>query len=355
MRLFIYLSLLIACQQWHLLQAAVTDEIHKWTLRDTEDEQEYSSGDASDSAHSWLQYTRDGSVVQPATVEDVDGLEQYLHTRPDIFTDGPNSRLESYVGEQMEDGPNKIDAETRVNRRPTAIRQEASLPMAGTVLDEVESTNFYPEYAVGILENGCTAFLIGPCHALTTANCVYNSTAGEFVDDLDMWRGRKADVYLDHMVWTSVIIPRSYSLSPSNESDWALIIFNRHSISTVWLKMGFSENIYNIPYTIYGYLGSKPYGTMYSTVCRSRTEEPESENILNIQCGSDECFEGGPLLRGFNFKRSKMPVVYGVSRSSCESYNFSHNSIVFQPDLFWSLCYFMSDNGFDARCAISST
>ena len=107
----------------------------------------YSSGDASDSAHSWLQYTRDGSVVQPATADDVDRLEQYLHTRPDIFTAGPNSRLESYVGEQMEDGPNKIDGETRVNRRPTAIRQEASLPLAGTVLDEVESTNFYPEYA----------------------------------------------------------------------------------------------------------------------------------------------------------------------------------------------------------------
>ena len=350
------LLLLIAGLQLHELQAARMDQVHDWTLRDAEDEAEpeYASGDASESAHSWLQYTRDGSVVQSATVEDVDRLEEYLRTRPDIFTAGPNSHLESYVPEQMEDGPNKVDEVKRVNRRPSPVRQEDSVPTAGTLLDEVDSTNFYPEYAIGILENGCTAFLIGPCHALTTAHCVYNSTTDEFVDDLNMWRGRKGDIYLDQMTWTSVIVPRNYTASPSSESNWALIIYDRHTLSGVWLKMGFSENIYNIPYTIYGYLSSKPFGTMYSTVCRSRTEEPENENILSVQCGSDECFDGGPLLRGYNFKRSKMPVVYGVSLSSCDSYSFSHNSLVFQPDLFWSLCYFMSENGFDARCAIKS-
>ena len=352
--------LLLVLGLLHVTCAAVLDEAaHEWTLRDTEDDGEepgYFSGEASESANSWLQYSRDGDgAVQAATVDDVDRLQEYLRTRPDIFTAGPNSQLESYVGEQMEDGPNKIDGVKRVNRRPSAVRTD-TLPMAGTVLDEVESANFYPEFAIGILDNGCTTFLVGPRHALTAAHCVYNSSSEEFDVNLDMWRGRKGNEYLDQMLWSRVIIPQSYSVSPSDQDNWALIIFQRESLSTVWLKLGFSEEIYNMPYTLYGYLSSKSYGTMYTTVCRSRAEEPEEgEQVLNVQCGSDECFDGGPLLRGYNFRRSKMPVVYGVSFSSCDSYDFSHNNVLFQPTLFWTLCYLMSENGFDARCAIKAT
>lgn len=309
------------------------------------------SGEESLGPRAWIQYTRDGSA-RTATVHHVQGLEQYLSSRPNIFTAGPNALLESYAGEQMEDGPNKEDRVKRVNRRPTAIRDDSI--EGNNFLEVVQSTNFYPEFAVGILENGCTAFLIGPRHALTTAHCVYNSTTSEFIDSLDFWRGRKQQYYLEQIQWESVIIPRNFTISPLDENNWALIVFSSASTSAVWLKIGFSENINDFPYTMYGYLSGKPYGAMYSTVCRSETQNPESENVFNLMCSSDECFDGGPLLRGYNFKRSKMPVAYGISLSSCDSYDFSHNSLVFQPELFWSLCYFMSENGFDARCAIHS-
>ena len=341
------------------LQAAVPldEAAHSWTLRDTEDDdadEDYASGAPSQSENSWVTYSRNGGV-QLATVVEVETLEQYLHTRPDIFTAGPTARLESFVGEQMEDGPDKIDTVHRVNTRPT-IEREESLPVAGTVLDAVASTNFYPEFAIGLLENGCSAFLIGPRHALTAAHCVFNSSENSFSDRLDMWRGRNVDIYLDHMVWLEVIISHQYFLSASENHDWALIIYNKPSTSGVWLKMGFSENIYNVPYTVFGYLGNKAYGVMYSTVCRSHSETstPNSQ-LLNVQCGSDECFEGGPFLRGYNFQRSKMPVAYGVSLSSRDSYSFSHNNVIFQPDLFWSLCYLLFEDGFDAQCTLKSS
>lgn len=350
--------ILLLASSLHFLHAAVVEDEHSWTLRDTEDDDEetsQASGDQSQSEKSWVTYIRSGDV-NFATVDEVELLQEYLRDRPDIFTAGPKARLESYAEEQMEDGPDKVDTVKRVNPRPSPERPKG-LPVAGKVLDTIASTNFYPEFAVGILENGCTAFLVGPRHAITAAHCVYNSTSSSFSEDLDMWRGRNLDTYLSHMTWSEVIMSYKYYVSGEEKDDWALIIYNKASSSGVWLKMGFSETIYNVPYTMFGYLSSKTYGVMYSTVCRSLAEGSQDgthDRVLNVQCGSDECFEGGPLLRGYNFQHSKMPVVYGVSHSSCASYSFSHNSVVFQPDMFWSLCFFMSQTGFNPKCELKA-
>lgn len=354
MRLTVILLLASLLQ---LLHAAAIEEEHKWTLRDTEDDDAdagLGSGEESRNENSWVRYINSSGDVHLATVDEADGLRQYVSTRPDIFTAGPKARLESYAGEQMEDGPVKVDTVERVNPRPTAEREEG-LPVAGTVLDVVASANFYPEFAIGILENGCSAFLIGPRHALTAAHCVYNFNTSSFSAGLNLWRGRNVEAYLESMTWSEVIMPHKYFVSAAEEDDWALIIYSKPSSSPVWLKIGFSENIYNVPYTLFGYPSSNAYGVMYSTVCRSLAEGSTmqtNDQLLNVQCGSDECFEGGPLLRGYNFQHSKMPVVYGIALSSCASYSFSHNNVVFQPDLFWSLCYFMSQSGFNAQCTL---
>ena len=348
--------LLVSLGLLHILQAAVVDESERWTLRDTEDDdesEEFASGAKSESEKAWITYSRSGDL-HAATVDEVETLEQYLRSRPDVFSEGAKARLESYAGEQMEDGPNKVDPVSHVNPRPAAEREER-LPMASAVLDVVHSTNFYPEYAVGLLENGCTAFLVGPQHALTAAHCVYNSTEESFAEELDMWRGRIGNAFLGRMTWSKVVISHEYFVSSDEQQDWALIVYTKPSSSPVWLKIGYSEGIYNVPYTMFGYLSSQAFGVMHSTVCRSRGEDSSQDQLLSIQCGSDECFEGGPLLRGYNFQRSKMPIVYGISHSSCDSYSYSHNNVIFQPDLFWSLCYFMSLHGFDAQCMIKGS
>lgn len=353
--------LLLVAALLQSLHAAVIDEEQRLTLRDTEDgdvdDAGGSAGVESTSENSWVRYSKNGGV-HLATVDEVELLERDVLSRPDIFTEGQGARLESYAGEQMEDGPDKLDTDEHVNPRPKADREEG-LPVAGTVLEVVASTNFYPEFAVGVLDNGCTAFLIGPRHALTSAHCVYNYNSSSFSDNLDMWRGKNSQIYLSRMTWSDAIIPRNYYVSATDQDDWALVIYSKPSTSHVWLKIGFSENVYNVPYTMFGYLSSKAYGVMYSTMCRSRAEgapeNAEDDQLLNVQCGSDECFDGGPLLRGYNFQRSKMPVAYGISLSTCDSYSFSHNNVIFQPDLFWTLCSFMSAYGFDAQCSLKSS
>ena len=224
--------------------------------------------------------------------------------------------------------------------------------MVGQNLEEVESTNFYPQYAVGILENNCTAFLIGQRHALTTASCVYDYDSGYWSGDLDFWRGRNGDQYLEKMLWEHVTIPAKFFVTGDHIHNWALITFTDHagSRSPVWLKMAHSQKVHDIVMTVYGYLpDDRPWGTMYSSVCRSDHTQEDTKSLA-IQCGSDQKFSGGPILKGYNFKRSKMPLVYGISIAY--DYSFAHKAVNFHLDLFWSLCHLMQKEGFDARLSL---
>lgn len=331
---------------------------HGWTYRDTEEDEfdaqngAQGSGEQSQSEMAWVSYGKSGSV-HSATVSEVNRLLEYVGMQPNVTAAGPRASLVSFTGVQMEDGPEKEDSIKRTNPRPAAERS-SELPLAGEVLDMVPSTNFYPEFAIGILENGCTAFLIGPRHALTAAHCVYDFNASSFNENLNLWRGRNLDTYLGLLAWSEVIVPINYFLSGVERDDWALIIYNEISASPVWLKIGYSKRIYNAPFTAYSYLSNKPYGVMYSTICRSQTENSAvhtDPQLINIWCSTVECFDGGPVLRGYDFQRSKMPVANGIVLSNA-SYSLSHNTVVFQPDLFWSLCYHMAEHGFNAQCRI---
>ena len=329
-----------------------------WTYRDTEEDEfdarneAPGSGEQSQSEMAWVSYRKNGSV-HSATVSEVSRLLEYVGMQPNFTDAGPRASLATVTGVQMEDGPEKEDSVKRTNPRPAAERS-SDLPLVGEILDVVPTTNFYPEFAVGILDNGCTAFLIGPRHALTAAHCVYTFNASSFSDNLNLWRGRNLDAYLELMAWSEVIVPINYFLSGAERDDWALIVYSEPSASPVWLKIGYSKRIYNSPFTAYSYISNEPYGAMYSTICRSQTENSAvhtDPQLITIWCSTVEGFDGGPVLRGYDFQRSKMPVVNGIVLSNA-SYSISHNTVVFQPDLFWSLCYHMAENGFNAQCHI---
>ena len=301
----------------------------------------------SDNDKAWVTYKKnEGSSF--VSVSKVSSLLHYISLQPNFTAAGQRARLMTITSEQMEDGPPKMDSTMRTNNDREGFAE-------GTAEDDgvltASSINFYPEFAVGILENGCTAFLIGPRHALTTAHCVYNSNTSSFNEDLNFWRGRNGKMYLQHMVWSQVIVPFSYVVSGSKSDNWALIIYKRHSVSPVWLKIGFSRRIYNVPYTVDFYHDTKAYGTLYSVKCRSQAENTTNApnpKVTTIRCRTEERFNGAPLLRGTNFRRSMMPEVYGIVFGDTTS-TVLHESIVFQPDLFWSLCYHMSATGFDAK------
>ena len=290
-------------------------------------------GDSMDSL-CWIERTREGNVSFCSS-EDISNFLQYL------LSHQANSRLEatSNAPQQMEDGPlNEIlpkpETKTRVSE------------YTGDFMEKIDGKEiyFYPNYAIGILENGCTAFLISPRHALTTAHCVYDYNNQTWNEQLDFYRGKVNNSDLSKMDWSHVVIPCSYHSDGDGELDWAIITYAHDTPSPVWLRIAYSPDVSDKVVTIYSYLDKTQ---LYSIICRSNIEQ-NNHHFITLTCGSDLKFDGGPVLRGYQFMRSKTPPVYGISVS--HQFSYLRKAIKFDSQLFWLLCYLMSTEEVPIEC-----
>lgn len=69
----------------------------------------------------------------------------------------------------------------------------------------------FPFTAVGQLRNGCTAFLVGPCHLITVAHCVYDPGKDIWWPGLEFFPGRNAPEWepLGRTSWTQTKVSNS--------------------------------------------------------------------------------------------------------------------------------------------------
>lgn len=333
-----------------------------WTFLDQEidlqDHESLVSGSGSGSAtlddfdeikYQWLKRFNTGELQVANNVE-IDDLVEFIaeHHKDDYRFEA--TLVSQAALTQMEDGPTKLVEEKDKRPRTLPGGADADLVIDGQTLEEVDAINYYPQYAVGILDNNCTAFLISPRHALTTANCVYQYDTGEWEDELDFWRGRNGDEYLSKMCWKHVVISGKFFITGDSVYNWALITFTEDTASPVWLKMAYSPSVHDVAMTIYGYLpDDHPSGVMYSTICHSDYFQNDT-NSLSVQCGTGQKFSGGPILKGYNFQQSKMPLVHAISIAY--HFSYAHEAVNFHPSLFWTLCYLMHNDGFDAKCGL---
>ena len=315
------------------------------TLVDQEDDDDFDSENVAQGSGctdncGWVRHHINGETFI-ARPDELDNLDEFL-----LQNEIPlavNQIVASARPRQMEDGPYRVVGD-RAPRKPETVDRVVA---QGQTLDLVSSSNYYPEYAIGIMENGCTGFLISPFHLLTTAHCVYEHTTDTWNEELQFFRGRNDDKYLGMMDWVNVMIPYDFYTSGDAEHNWALITYNKRS--PVWIRIGHTPVVSDLTYTLYGYLRDKEWGALYSTVCRSDMYQPSS-GCIAMQCGTDEKINGGPVMGGYNFRRSKMPLAYGISIN--EDYEYAHNVVRFNSKLFWTLCYFMKNGSHDPGCKL---
>lgn len=288
---------------------------------------------STDNRLQWVTYNRRG-MERVAGSEMVQVFAEYLASKP--FSPDPSS-FEAQSTFQMEDGPEFTDP-VKHNFPSVAEKSTNTSDVSPNTLQRIAHAYYNPEYAIGLLDNGCTAFLISPQHALTAAQCVYNYSANTWSTELDFWRGKNGAFYLQRLTWKRVTIPYGFYNSGAENQNWALLQFLEKS--PVWLTLAYSNRIQDISLTMYGYLQDRQLVNMYSTVCQSNAVQHKAKQ-LEMQCSSDEVFTGGPVMKGFQYK---VPVVYGVSIGQ------TNQTIHIHSELFWFACYSMEDDEFDPRC-----
>ena len=291
---------------------------------------------------SWVKYTKNGGIAQRATSAELSLFQKYYSGV------NPEAAGESVASKAMEDGPFIM---VDVNSTETEEVADPELNLAkhkltGQYLEQISDQDvyFYPAFAIGILENGCSAFLIGPRYALTSAQCVFNQDALQWSEELDFWRGQDMNNYISRMEWESVVISSSFYTNESTQADWAMITYTTNTKSPVWLKIATVPNMDRFIATMYGYLHEDlPLKMMFSTICKSDSQQ-EDKHYLSVNCATDLRFNpGGPVFHGYDFTRKYIPYVYGINLRP--QYSYEKKLLRFDSTLFWFLCYNMGEDG----------
>lgn len=333
----------------YLQECAAVSISDSWTLVDNEGDDdkndEQGSGQGDTHTLGWVYHTRIGDVYV-SKAPDVKHLVDFI-TVHSALDDG-TADFASLAPQEMEDGPElEIDIDLDGKDKNKGKDKRESEPISeDDCAEEIYSIHYYPEYAIGRLDNDCTAFLVGPHHAMTSAQCVYKQDHRFWEEDIDFWRGRHNMFYLQRMKWESVVIPQEFFERGDLTYNWAIITFEKELFSDVWLNFAYSPKPVSAYVTKYGYNDSTD-GVMMSKVCEG-IKDQENVKLLNLECcEGKETMNGGPVLKGYDFNRSKMPHVCGINGHD----KFGEEvSVAFTSDMFWSACYLLGTNGFNANC-----
>ena len=146
-----------------------------------------------------------------------------------------------------------------------------------------DSRYSYPRYglrgktcALGILENGCTAFLIGPRHALTSGHCAYNTRTRTWNWNLGIYLGRDCGIDGRLIDWSRAWVFPSY-INGDARSNMAYIPLSRPA--SCWLSYGFWDPMPRTHFETCGYHSDKRssfYPCYYCSHCYAELERTRS-------------------------------------------------------------------------------
>ena len=202
---------------------------------------------------------------------------------------------------------------------------------------------------IGIMENGCTAFFIGPRHAITAGHCVYNTANRRWNRDLGIYVGRDCNSYGRFIDWSRAWVFTSY-INGDFRSNMAYILLSR--TSSCWLGFGFRDPMPRTRVESCGYHGDRRHTSRYACYhcsnCYAQLEVTGSwlSRTTYYTRMRNTCD---------NFRAPGAPMVvstghaWGVATQESSSYNYAAR---ITKQKFYTLCQWMCNNGATctARC-----
>ena len=138
----------------------------------------------------------------------------------------------------------------------------------------------YPTCAVGYLSTGCTAFLIGPHHAITAGHCVYNCSTNTLtnVTDLDLYIGsncHRPDKQMTFVkAWTYYSDQFCNPRLQKVDYDIAWILYDSNDRASCWSSI---STAFSSPLRLCGYPADK-HG-MYCSWCTDAQKRQTNQSF----------------------------------------------------------------------------
>ena len=184
----------------------------------------------------------------------------------------------------------------------------------------------HPYCAIGQLENGCTAFLVGPYHAITARHCVYNCNEG--VQRLKSGRGmylrrncNSPGIFMDDV---TTIIPSNVTCTDTGFDIAWILLNNTNYTSDCWIGSAYRNPMPTmISGEVCGYPQDKPIATgAYKCLYCSRCGDIEetSSKKLKYTCDTNRGMSGSPVFTAEHDNTDEQ-FAYGVHTLSSRDFN----------------------------------
>lgn len=81
----------------------------------------------------------------------------------------------------------------------------------------------YPFNVIGLMENGCTGTLVGPCHVLTAGHCIYSHDRREYTTKMGFAPGQNSATGSRVIPWKDFRVSQKWLWKEDFNADYAIV------------------------------------------------------------------------------------------------------------------------------------